>query len=163
MARGNQILIIIMTIMAGILVQGIYFALESQDSPNKAVTEFAKAYVSYNGEVMSERLCDDRRFDENETDLVKGYVYDATKEARDRGYNLFYMKDCLNRVSTETLEKKDNQSATIRLTAERRAWPRSFFTGECEPFEKTYEVTWVSGDMPGQGTWKVCGDWSENG
>ena len=155
MTRVNQILIIFMTIVAGVVVQGIYYGLESRDTPNKAAIEFAKAYVAYDGERMSERLCDEKRI-VDDADVVKGYVYDATKEARERGYSLFYLKDCLYHATTETLKSEPNKRAQIRLTGERRGWLRSFFTGESEHFEETFEVIWVPGKTLGQGSWKVC-------
>ncbi len=153
MDRGNKIMIIAMTLLVGIVIQVMFAFLEKTDTPNKAVTEFVKAYVSYDGDTMAQRMSDGIRT-VDDVDVVKSFVYEETKKARDRGFGLFYLSDCLYHVRTYTLEK-EAKKAKVRLVCERKGWLRSFFTGESDTIDQTFEVVWVQSGMPGQGIWKI--------
>lgn len=150
MIRVNKIVLIALALALGIIVQVTLLFLEKKDTPNKAVTEFVKAYVSFDADKMTERVCG-----EIDSETVKSYVYEETKKARDRGFGTFYMSDCLYHVQTHTLEESA-QKAKVRLVCERKGWLRSFFTGESDTIDQTFEVVLVKDEKTGQADWKVC-------
>jgi hypothetical protein len=155
MKQGKMIFALAVVVILGIALQGLLVFADTQDSPNKAAVEFTKAYFAFNETVLAGRLCDESR-QADETDVVGKYVYKASEDAKARGYGMgFYIKDCLYNLKTETLEKT-HDSAKIRLTAERRAPLRTFFSkGDKYDINSVDEVlTLVRKD----GHWKVCGN-----
>jgi len=148
---------IVLAVLVGLIVQVSFMGLDSKDSPNKAVIEFAKAYYKLDPS-MSERLCEEMAT-VDEIDVVDEYIYRMSKEAGDRGYGINYMKSQLYEIDTHTVEKKD-ASAQIRFTAHRRKSINPIYTIVAKIFfiGNTYEVDKTFNVVKEDGKWKVCED-----
>ena len=55
--QDNKIITITLSVLLGIFLQVLLIFGDMQDSPNKAVLEFTKAYFKYDKAGMAERLC----------------------------------------------------------------------------------------------------------
>ncbi|MBW2218252.1 MAG: hypothetical protein JRF40_01970 [Deltaproteobacteria bacterium] len=140
---------IISALVIGAALQVLFIFPDIKDTPNKAVIEFATAYFKVD-KSMGNRLCDERKT-VNGTDVVEEYIQIKTKEARDRGLSMFYLKDKLYNIRTKSA-KRDKSSVEIRLTAEVKPPLKSFFTNE--DYRQIDEIIKVIND---NGKWKVCG------
>jgi len=149
MEKTNRVIAITLTILLGVFLQVVFGFADKQDSPNRAVTEFAEAYFQFDGDGMLGRLCEEARV-VDDVDVTDQHVYRAEKKARTLGYSLYYMKEKLYHVETATLSK-DRKKAEIRLTAERKPPVQSFFTGRSNEIDETFAV------IMEKGKWKVCG------
>jgi hypothetical protein len=140
---------IVVVILVGIVFQVILSFAESPDTPNRAVIEFAQAYFDFDPE-MENRLCSEIT-ESDQFSPVKKYIAQVHDSAAEQGYSPIFFISTLKHAQTETI-KKDDTSAQIRLTATRKYWLRSLFTGE------KFEVDEVF-DLVREGSrWKVCGD-----
>lgn len=149
MEQNNKVVAIVLTVLLGVFFQVLFVFADNQDTPNKAVVEFAKAYYKFDPS-MSERLCSDVRTVED-VDVVSDYIYKAKQRAETLGYSLFYIKEKLYHVETYTVSK-DHERAQIQLVCERKPPLKSFFTGEIYHVNKIYDV------VKEEGKWKVCGN-----
>jgi len=149
MSQSGQGIAVIATIMLGGLLQLLFGHIESQDTPNKAVVEFCKAYYRLD-DSMKGRLCDELLSSED-GDFVEQYIDKVAQEAKDRGFRMSYMKNCLAHIKTHTI-LKDDSSAEIHLTCERKPFIRSLFTGESHKVDKVIKV------VKEDDQWKVCGN-----
>lgn len=156
--EGRSIAIpIAVAVLVGIIFQASFLGVESKDSPNKAVIEFAKAYYKLDP-AMSERLCVDKAV-VDDVDVVNEYIYQKAKAAKDRGYDISYMKSHLYEIDTFTLEK-DDETARVRFIAHRKKAinpvyvivAKLFFIGNTYEVDKTFNL------VKEDGTWKVCED-----
>jgi hypothetical protein len=137
-------------LLLGVFFQVLLIFADIQDTPNKAVVEFSRYYFSYNP-AMADRICEERRI-VDDVDVVAKYIYDVTQDARERGFGLFYLRNCLYRVETHTISKEYDR-ATLRLVCEVKPWLRAFFTREGpRQIDEVFEV------VKEDGRWKVCGD-----
>jgi hypothetical protein len=150
MEDSSKGIAITLAILLGIFLQVLFAFADTQDTPNKAVTEFAEAYFWLDGETMSDRLCEDSQF-VDDVDMVDEHIYQAEKKAAALGYTPYYIKEKLYHVETYTLSK-DNDKAEIRLVCERKPPLQSFFTRR--PPRKVDETIQVVREGK---TWKVCG------
>jgi hypothetical protein len=143
--KSKMGLSIALVVVLAVLLQVIFVFADSVDTPNKAVVEFAKAYYRFNP-AMSERLCSEV---DGDGVLVDQYIYEAQKNARDRGYSTFYLKSSVYHARTSTLSK-DNEKAQIHLTADRKPPLKSFFTKENYPIDQVFNL------VKEDGKWKIC-------
>ena len=152
MAQDNKgtIITISLVILLGLLLQVVFCFADNIDTPHKAAVEFARAYFGLDGSAMSERLCDERRVVEG-VNVVDKYIYLATREARDRGFGLFYVKNKLYKIETDTISE-DGAKAKVKLTCYRKPPLKSFFTRE--PYKKVDEIINL---VKEDDKWKVCG------
>ena len=149
MSQSGQGIAIIASIMLGCLLQLALGHIESQDTPNKAVVEFYKAYYRLD-DSMANRLCDELLSSED-NDFVGQYIDEVAQEAKERGFRMSYMKNCLTHIKTHTISK-DDSNAEIHLTCERKPFIRSLFTGESFKVDKVIKV------VKEADKWKVCGN-----
>lgn len=141
---------ILLVILISIFLQTLFVNAERIDTPNKAVIEFTKAYFGMNQAKMSERLCESRKIS-NDINIVDEYVKNAANNAKNRGFSLWYIKDKLYHIKTQTIHQDDTK-AQIHITAERKPPLKSFFTKESyQPVDQIINVI-KEGDA-----WKVCG------
>ncbi|QTA93798.1 hypothetical protein [Desulfonema magnum] len=150
MGESRKGIAITLVILLGIFLQVLLAFGDEQDSPNKAVVEFAEAYFWVDGETMNDRLCDASKI-VDDVDMTDRYVYLAEKKAKLLGYGLFYTKEKLYHVETYTISK-DHEKAQIRLVAERKPPLQSFFTRR--PAKKVDETINV---IKEGNKWRVCG------
>lgn len=155
MAQSKMIISLIVALVLGVAVQVLLVYADTQDSPNKAAVEFAKAYFAYDRATLSDRLCEDSRI-QDDKNVVSGYIYKARQEAEARGYSLgCYVKENLYHLQADTLDRT-HDTARIRLTFEKRAPLRTFFSQKDK-----YDISHVEEELElvkVEGQWKVCGN-----
>lgn len=140
---------IVTALVIGIILQVLFIFPDMKDTPAKAVIEFSVAYFDVD-KSMEDRLCDERKTVDG-LDVVDAYIQKKVKEAKERGLSLFYLKDKLYNIRTESVARDEN-SAEIRLTAEVKPPLKSFFTQE-----KSRQIDEVVKVVYEDGQWKVCG------
>jgi len=157
MLTGKNIIIFGFVIVIAVVLQVILISVGKVDSPAEAAVEFTKAYFMLDGSSMAERLCSELSEDE-EADIVGGYLHHSAEKARALGFSPSYMKNQLAHVKTE-INMMDQNSAKVRITGDRLRSinpvfafvGRLFFLIETHKFDET--LTLVKED----GKWRVCG------
>jgi hypothetical protein len=141
----------------GFLVQVLFSLADQKDTPNKAVVEFSKAYFQLDRS-MADRICK-KQLTTNDVDIVDQYLYLASKEANERGFDINFLKNKLYHIETQTLSKNDT-TAKIRITGKTRVainpvYPvvaKLFNIGATQEVEETFNV------IKEDSKWKVCGN-----
>ncbi len=155
MMQGKMIISLITALVLGVAVQVLLVYADTQDAPDKAAAEFAKAYYAYDKAVLSERLCESAKV-QNDTDVIGDYIYKARREAEARGFGLgCYVKENIYHLQTDTLDRT-HDTARIRLTFEKRSPLRTFFSKK-----DRYDIFHVEEEIKlikEEGRWKVCGN-----
>jgi len=147
--QDNKIITITLSVLLGIFLQVLLIFGDMQDSPNKAVLEFTKAYFKYDKAGMADRLCK-----AGDAEMLDKYVSYGEKEARERGFSVWYLGKKLYNPQTY-IQSGDYTKATIYLKCEVAPPLRSFFTQESlRHVHQTFEV------VKEDGKWKVCGNGS---
>lgn len=147
---------LLVVICIGIVVQLLLIPLDCINKPYKTAVAFTEAYFKIDPS-MANYLCEDSKT-VDDIDTVAQYIYDMTKQARDRGFDKHYLKSKLYHVMTHTTYLGDAE-ATVSISADRRtainpvfAWvAKLFHIGETHPFQETLEI------VKEDGKWKVCG------
>lgn len=147
---------LLVVICIGIVVQVLLIPLDCINKPYKTAVAFTEAYLKIDPS-MANYLCEESKT-VDDIDTVAQYVYDMTKQARDRGFDKSYLKSKLYHVMTHTTYLGDSE-ATVSISAERRTAinpvfaliAKLFHIGETRPFDETIEI------VKENGKWKVCG------
>jgi len=151
MAQGKMLVSLILVVLVGIFIQVLLVFADMQDSPQKAALAFLNAYYGFDDKVLSERLCDNSRI-QDDVNLVDQYIYAKTQESADRGFAIgMYTQQKLYHVSSKILDESGDK-ATIQVTGQRKSGLRAFF-------DKTdvQEVDVVLNLVKEGGKWKACG------
>lgn len=135
-------------LMLGIFLQFILALAETADSPNKAVTEFVKAYCKYDAKAMNERLGNELV----EQGIVSSYLASAEENSRARGLTLSYLSDWLYNVETVYTPPKDDSKGIVHIKCKRKCPLRSFFGGSVNYIDETFEVAFEDQK------WKIFGN-----
>lgn len=148
---------IILVLVCGCILQVLLAFADTRDTPNKAVVEFSKAYFKLD-KSMTERICKERLASED-IDVVDQYLYLADKEAKERGFEINFMKNELYHIETEILSQNDTD-AKIRITGKRRVAINPAYTIVAKAFDigGAYDVDETIHVKKEDGKWKVCGD-----
>jgi hypothetical protein len=156
MVRLNRSVGIILVLIIGFAVQVIFSMVDAVDTPNKAVVEFSKAYFNLD-KSMTKRICKRQLASEN-TDVVDDYLYLAAKTARERGFDIHFLKNKLYHIETETISENDTE-AQIRITGKIRVAINPVFPIVAKLFNlgSTHEVDETIHVVKEDGRWKVCG------
>ncbi len=149
---------IVLVILAGIVVQVIFGAVDGRPAPHRTAAAFSKAYFQLDPG-MKDFLCADLQGDE-ESDPVAALRDRFSEEARERGVPLSTLKAALYHLDSRTELSPDGKQAVVHITAERRmsinpvfAWvAKLFHLGASQPVEATLELVRENLD------WKVCGN-----
>ena len=158
MLSAKNVMILGSVIVRFVILQAILILSGGKvDSPAQTAVEFTKAYFMLDGSSMTENLCSEISENE-EADIVDGYLFHSAEQARAMGFSPGYMKNQLAGVHTET-DIMDETKAKVRITWERlrsinpvyALVGRLFFLIETHKFDET--LTLVNED----GKWKVCG------
>lgn len=149
-----NILKIALVIILAVFIQVMCIFADIQDTPNKALVEFASDYFAYDPD-MADLLCEEYRVVEY-VNQVKAYIAESRERAEDLGYSMWYMSNYLYHVKTETIEK-DFENATVRIQATLKNPVRHFFKGDTREIDATVNLTWDKEDR----RWKVCDDINE--
>ncbi len=157
MSRLSMTAGIILVLIVGFCVQLLFTFAGTEDTPNKAVVKFSKAYFQLDRS-MAERICHER-LTFGDVDVVDQYLYRVAGEAKKRGFGINFMKNKLYHIETKTLNKNDNE-AQIRITGKRRISinPAYVIVAKLFNLSETYEVDAIVDVVREDGKWKVCGD-----
>ena len=155
MDQNSRSTAIALTILLGLFLQVLFAWADSRESPNQVAVSFAKAYFKLNPS-MSEFLCSDM-LTADEVDIVEQHIHQAIQEVNLQGFGASWGKSMLYEVETHTISR-DADSATIRLTAQRRKSIQPVFAvvaklfnlGETHTVDETIELT------KEEGRWKIC-------
>jgi len=150
MTRDNRFSPLAIPIIIGIALQILFIFPDSRDTPTKAVTEFAEAYFTADRS-MIERLCDQSKT-VNDIDVVARYIEAKSKEAQDRGFGMFYLRNKVYDLRTHIISR-DDSSVKLHLTGKVKPPLKAFFTGE--GYRSIDEIVTVVNEY---GKWKVCGN-----
>jgi len=150
MPQNNRFAPLAIPIIIGVALQILFIFPDMRDTPTKAVTEFTEAYFKVDRS-MIDRLCDQSKT-VNDVDVVDRYIEAKSKDAEDRGFGMFYMKDRVYDLRTHIISRNDS-STKLRLTAKIKPPLKAFFTGE--GYRSIDEIVTVINE---DGKWKVCGN-----
>lgn len=157
MVRLSRSAGIILVLVLGFLVQSIFSFANQIDSPRKAAVQFSKAYFKLD-KSMAKRICKQRLASED-VDVINQYIYLVAKEAKEKGFEINFMKKKLYHIQTETISKKDNE-AQVRITGKIRRSINPFYTIVAKLFNlgATHEIDEIIHVIKEDGKWKVCGN-----
>lgn len=148
--KGSLIITTVVVLLIGFVLQLMFVSADTTDTPNKAATEFTKAYFGLDSS-MADRLCQDSLIVDS-VNVVDKYIDGVATKAKAEGFRPFYVKNFLYHVQTNTISKDEN-NAKIKLTCEIKHPLRSFFTKESSrEIHETFDL------IKEDGKWKVCGD-----
>lgn len=152
LSRGTGIILVV---FLGFLVQSLFSFADSIDTPGKAVVQFSKAYFNLD-KSMAKRICKERLASED-VDIINQYIYLAAKEAKERGFDINFMKNKLYHIKIETISKKDNE-AQIRITGKIRVAINPVYPIVAKLFNlgATHEVDEIINVIKEDAKWKVC-------
>ena len=158
MAQMNKIAALILTLIIGIGVQAFFFTIDRQNMPNLAAAEFSKAYFQLDSS-MAEKICTERLTSSEDVDLVDKYIYLATQEAKERGFNSNFMQYKFYNITTEIISKSW-ENAQVRITGKRRVAINPAYPLVTKLFNlgATHEVNETIDLVKENGEWKVCGN-----
>ena len=148
--KGSIITGAILIIVITFFLQVMFVYAQNSDSPNKAATEFTKAYFGLDSS-MADRLCQESLIVDG-VNVVNKYIDCVTTKAKTEGFRPFFVKNYLYHVQTNTISKDENK-AKIKLTCEIKHPLRAFFTKE-----SSKEINETIDLVKEDGKWKVCGD-----
>jgi hypothetical protein len=156
MVRLNRSVGIILVLIIGFVVQIIFSMADAKDSPNKAVVEFSKSYFMLD-KSMTKRICK-KLLASEDTNVVDEYLYSAAKTARERGFEINFLKHKLYHIQTETISKNDTEAA-IRITGKIRVAINSVYPVVAKIFNigSTHKIDEIIHVIKEDGKWKVCG------
>ena len=157
MKNKGMILSIIIVILCGVILQGLFCLADGKDSPQKAAIEFAKAYYGLNI-AMSDRLCEERKT-ADDVDIVNKYLDSVTAEAAKRGFGTDYFKCGLFNIGAHVISK-DDDNAVIRITGKKRVEINPLYMLVAKMFNigETTHVDEIINLVKEDGMWKVCGN-----
>ena len=148
--KGSIITGAILIIVIAFFLQVLFVYADTNDTPNKAVAEFAKAYFGLDSS-MADRLCQESLIVDG-VNVVDKYIDSVTTKAKAEGFRPFFVKNFLYHVQTNTISK-DANNAKIKLACEVKHPLRAFFTKEnSRKIDETIDLIKVNDK------WKVCGD-----
>lgn len=147
---NKQIITLTLVVLLGVFLQVIFVFADMQDTPYRAVIEFTKGYAKFDEAQMTYRMCQDQLV-VDDINVVKEYLYNAKQEAEKLGYSMWYMKDGLHDLKTETVYS-GHDKARVRIQCTLECGLRSFFGGDTREIDETIDV------IKEDGRWKVCGN-----
>jgi hypothetical protein len=156
MAHFSRSAGIILVIIVGIVVQVIFSKVDMRDTPSKAVVEFSKSYFDLD-KSMAKRICK-KDLLSKDGNLVDQYLYHVAQTAKERGFNIDFLKHKLYDIETETISKTKND-AQIRITGTIRVAINSVYPVIAQLFNigATHKVDQIIHVIKENGQWKVCG------
>lgn len=157
MAQLNRSVGIILVLIAGFIVQVLFSMADARDTPNKAAVEFSKAYFKLD-KSMAKRICK-KSLVSDDIDVIDEHLYLMAKEAKDRGFNIKFLKNKLYDIETETISRTDTK-AQIRITGKIRIAMNPVYPVVAKLFNigATHEIDETLSLIKEEGKWKVCGD-----
>ena len=157
MLTAKNIMIFGSVIVIFVILQAILILSNGKvDSPAEAAVEFTKAYFMLDGTSMTENLCNELSEDE-EADIVGGYLYHSAEKARAMGFLPSYMKNQISHVKTK-INMTDENNAKVRITGERLRSinPVYAIIGRLFCLIETHKVDETLTLVKEDGKWRVC-------
>ena len=156
MGSGSKIGIGAAVIIVAFILQIGLIGIDRHSSPGATAVDFAKAYYSLDAG-MAGLLCTEI-LENEDADIVNGYINRIADEARASGFAPSWRKMALSHLELETTMVDDN-TAEIRITGNRMRSPnpvfgaisKIFFLGETFKVDETLTV------VKEDDGWKVCG------
>jgi len=144
-------------IFLAFILQIVLVTADHHESPAKAAVEFSKAYFKLNNS-MEKRLCSEL-IEDDESDVVDGYLYRVADQAKSEGFNVSWMKMALLHIETET-QMLDDNVAEVRINCNRRRAVNPVFALVAKIFNlgETYKVEETLTLVKEDDVWKVCGE-----
>ena len=136
--KGSIITGAILIIVIAFFLQVMFVYAQNRDTPNKAATEFTRAYFGLDSS-MADRLCQETLIVDG-VNVVDKYICCVTTKANTEGFRPFFVKNYLYHVQTNTISK-DEYKAKIKLTCEIKHPLRAFFTQESsQKVDETFDL-----------------------
>ncbi|MFZ7125160.1 MAG: hypothetical protein ACOWWM_03275 [Desulfobacterales bacterium] len=144
-----------MVVLFGVLLQLLLVSAEMKEAPDRAAVDFVKAYYRLDP-AMADRICEKLLAAGNPVD---NRIHLAAAEAKQRGFNINYMKSQLFHVQSTVLEK-DVSNAKVRLVYERKKaiHPAFAYFAKMWKIGKTHHEDAVLELVLEEGRWKICDD-----
>ncbi len=161
MGQDNRLMPLVMVVVLGVALQvaGIGIECWNQERPYNVAIRFAKSYFKLDSG-MEALICENRRIADDRS-VVKTYVDTAADRAKQRGFDISYLKSQLYHVETNTTFNSAAE-AEVHLTAKRRNAinPVFYWVAKIPFFNLTreYSVDTRLKVVKENGQWKVCGD-----
>jgi len=154
MDRFRKWIPLALVILLGILVQVVFVAAQTKDTPARAAVEFTKAFYKMSPSVK-DRMCSDLLAEE---DLIDDLFHAAATEAKARGFSESYPRMQLFHVQAAVLAQ-DEASAQVQLSCsmKRSIHPAFAFFLKMMNMGETYHLDEVVDLVNEDGKWKVCG------
>ena len=111
MDRFRKLIPLVLVVLLGVMVQVVFVAAQSKDTPARAAVEFTKAFYKLSPDVK-ERMCSDLLEDEA---LIDDVFYAAVTEAKAKGFSASYPRMQLFHVQAAVLAQ-DEASAQVELS-----------------------------------------------
>ena len=154
MDRFRKWIPLVLVVLLGVMVQVVFVAAQSKDTPARAAVEFTKAFYKLSPDVK-ERMCSDLLEDEA---LIDDVFYAAVTEAKSKGFSASYPRMQLFHVQAAVLAQ-DEASAQVELSCsmKRAIHPAFAFFLKMMNMGETYHLDEVVDLVNEDGKWKVCG------
>ena len=126
MNKGNRYTGLILVLIAGLALQGMFIVAESeQNNPAVTVQKFARAYYNIDPSMM-DYLCVELAPDEIDNPATR-FLREAEEKARATGHDTSYMRSKLYHLHTKSTPTEDG-GFEVHLTAERKKNINPVFT-----------------------------------
>jgi hypothetical protein len=164
MAR-KEISYLVIVVLVGLILQVGLVALDCTQAPYKTAVSYVKARYGLCPS-MASYLCggSGESCDKNESTKCSSgaddYIYEATADAAERGFDKGVAKYALSHIETHTEYIDDtNTTAVVHLTATRRMAINPLYAYVASIFSigETYEVEESVRLKKKNGQWRVCG------
>ena len=156
MAQYRRFVPIVLSVLAAIILQIVLVFVDCRETPNEVAISFSKAYFMLNPK-MADWLCEKRKT-MGDVNVVAYYLDQVAKSAKDRGFDLDYMKSRLYHIQTKSL-KMDDSKVEVRITGQRRFAMNPLYdvVGQLFGFTKSQKVDAVLTLVKEGDRWKICG------
>jgi hypothetical protein len=142
-------------LLAAVFIHASSALAEETSTPEGAVKAFAQQYFMLDS-AMADYLTRDALFNEHDVNLVDLYFYKKEQEARDRGYDIDYLKMRPILMKTRVLEQ-DEDTAVIEFSGVviRSINPLYRIVGYVFGLIQEHEVRTTLTVVKEDGSWKV--------
>lgn len=157
MAKDNKTIIFLMTLVLAAVLQILFIAADSCQTPSRVAVNFAKAFYKLDPAV-SNYLCR-QTAQSNAGDFFDLHLQAAAQTARERGYKTSFMKSKLYAIETHTTRISDDKAKVV-LEGKTRISVCPFFVWVAHIFRlgEAYSVAATIDVVKEDGQWRVCGN-----
>ncbi len=155
MSQDNKAALVTV-ILIGTLLQIIFIASDSRDTPYGAAINFSKAYFGLSPDLAQTMV--NNGLNEEEVDVADAYLHNMQMEAASRGYHISRLRRSLSSIHTKTIVQNAS-TATVHLTGTTRNSinPLYGFVGKIFFITSPTDVEETLNLVKEDGKWKVSG------